>query len=331
MKLNRIIYLGYYLRKMDWHLLRKFFNYTIENTKHNQLSLIVDNLTSVFRYNISILEYYQFRFFEKEHVERLNWAGTGFMYEAIRKLNPLKTRYKLNDKLFFLHYYRDFVSHDFTSLKNLQDENNDFNYSRKIVLKHSNGQCGRGVEVLNNVFSSKDDLINRLKKMNNDMVEEYIYQHNDLNELSPSGLNTLRVITIVNKKGTVDILGVRLRISINSPVDNLAAGNIAVPVDEKTGVVNGLGVYSDITKEPVTTHPITNMKLVGFKIPRFHEAMNLAKKAALFDIDNRSVGWDIAISNEGTSLVEGNHDWCKLVWQLPVNKGLKRELERYVE
>jgi len=25
--------------------------------------------------------------------------------------------------------------------------------------------------------------------------------------------------------------------------------------------------------------------------------------------------------------IEGNHDWCKLVWQLPVNKGLKSMLE----
>ena len=34
-------------------------------------------------------------------------------------------------------------------------------------------------------------------------------------------------------------------------------------------------------------------------------------------------------ANEGPELIEGNHDWCKLLWQLPVNKGLKHVLEKY--
>ena len=43
---------------------------------------------------------------------------------------------------------------------------------------------------------------------------------------------------------------------------------------------------------------------------------------------NRSIGWDIVITPEGPGLIEGNHDWCKLVWQLPVGRGLKLLLER---
>lgn len=42
---------------------------------------------------------------------------------------------------------------------------------------------------------------------------------------------------------------------------------------------------------------------------------------------NRSIGWDIVITPEGPGLIEGNHDWCKLVWQLPVGRSLKQMLE----
>jgi hypothetical protein len=57
----------------------------------------------------------------------------------------------------------------------------------------------------------------------------------------------------------------------------------------------------------------------------------LAKEAALFDKSNRSIGWDIVVTETGPGLIEGNHDWCKLVWQLPVLKGLKPVLERHLE
>ena len=49
-------------------------------------------------------------------------------------------------------------------------------------------------------------------------------------ELSPSGLNTIRIITQINEQGGVDIIAARLRITVNSSVDNLAAGNIAAPI-----------------------------------------------------------------------------------------------------
>ena len=77
-------------------------------------------------------------------------------------------------------------------------------------------------------------------------------QHPEMNRLSPSGLNTVRIITQLNKEGGVDYLGARLRITINLSVDNLAAGNMAASIDIETGEVIGQGVYSDITKPAET-------------------------------------------------------------------------------
>ena len=328
MKLRRLIYLGYYVTKMDWPLLFKFFRYARDKKDTGYLSLLLDSLNSIFRYNISLLEYFQFRFFDKDHLERLEWAGTGFMYETIKILNPEKERYKLRDKRFFLRYYSQFVKHRFITIDELK-KGSRFDFSEKIVVKNSEGQCGRGIEIVDVKEFNNDSLHRRLIQGKNDMVEEYIYQHDKLRSLAPSGLNTLRVFTTLNSKNEVDIIGVRLRISINSIVDNLAAGNLAAPVDVKTGVVTGPGVYSDITKAPEIVHPTTKESIVGFKIPYYEEAIVLVKEAALYDKGNRSIGWDVAISNNGPSLIEGNHDWCKLLWQLPVKEGLKSEIEKF--
>ena len=130
-----------------------------------------------------------------------------------------------------------------------------------------------------------------------------------------------------SKNGEFEILGARLRITINSSIDNLAAGNIAAPIDLQTGLIYSAGVYSDITKEDETIHPITGVKIVNFKIPLWKESLQMVKEAALLHPENRSIGWDIAITNKGPELIEGNHDWCKLLWQLPVKEGLKNLLK----
>jgi hypothetical protein len=174
-------------------------------------------------------------------------------------------------------------------------------------------------------------LLRLLKTTGNNLAEEYIVQHPDLMRLSPSGLNTIRIYTQLNALDELEILGCRIRISINSVVDNMAAGNIAAPIDEKTGIVSGPGVYSDITKPEEDVHPITKTKITGFQVPLWKETLEMVKEAALSFKECRSIGWDIAITEKGPELIEGNHDWCKLVWQLPVKKGLKPVLEKHLE
>ena len=107
----------------------------------------------------------------------------------------------------------------------------------------------------------------------------------------------------------------------------MAAGNLAASIDLQTGRVDGPGVYSDITKEDELIHPVTKTVIIGFEIPFWEECLEVVKSAALHNINNRSIGWDVAITDEGPELIEANHDWCKLLWQLPVKKGLKEELE----
>lgn len=169
----------------------------------------------------------------------------------------------------------------------------------------------------------------RMKASGNEVAEEYVIQHDQLNRLSPTGLNTVRIITQLDNHDEVHILGARLRISVNSMVDNLAAGNLVAGIDLETGIVNTPAVYSDITKQEVTVHPVTHQRITGFEIPYWSESLDLVKEAARTDPSNRSIGWDVAITNEGPELIEGNHDWCKLVWQLPVKQGLKHRLEKF--
>lgn len=332
--LKRIVYLGYYFKKMDWPKLKRFTKFYAKKYGKSQVRVFLDSMINSIKYNISILEYFMFDFGGKTHEEKLQWAGTGFMYEYQLVMNPLPTRKVLNDKITFLSAYHQYVHHGFATIDTLVKEHEKAtalieNPSGKIVLKSSDGQCGIGIEVRDTKDFSAETLVKRLEETGNDFAEEFVVQHSDLMRLSPSALNTFRVITQLDAHNKVNVLGARLRISVGQSVDNLAAGNLAAPVDLDTGKVNGLAIYSDITKEPVDTHPITGEKIVGFQVPFWKESIEMVKEAALVDTSNRSIGWDIAITNNGPELIEGNHDWCKLVWQLPVQNGLKPVLENY--
>ena len=335
MKAIRSLYLAYYLKQLDRKKFSLFLNYTCSLTGKSKSSIINDIIRSVFKFNISILEYFQFRFFELNDEERIRWAGTGYMYEYQLMMNPKDKRSILDDKREFNKFYRNYFVHKVVSLGDLSKGKNLkmmlSNASGKIVLKSSDGKCGQQVEIRNTSDFSEDGLIEYMKDKGYELVEEFVNQHSLLNQLSPSAVNTVRIITQLNEKDEVDILGCRLRISVNTPVDNMAAGNLAAVINEESGEVTGAAVYSDINKADVDYHPITNTKITGFKVPFWGEILTLAKEAALLHPQNRSIGWDIVVTEKGPGLIEGNHDWCKLLWQLPAKKGMKSVLNKYKE
>ena len=332
--LKRILYLGYYLKELDRKKFKLFLVKVKQETGKSTPVIFTDIISSSLKYNISILEYFQFHFYKLTKEEREKYAGTGYMYEYQLKMNPKTYRSVLENKLEFLHIYKNFIHHSYASLTDLEKDPSVAekilkNKSGKVVLKNSFGQCGNGIEVVNSSELNIGLLVGRLKKNGNDFVEEFVVQHTALMQLSPSGLNTVRIVTQVNEHGGVDLLAARLRITINSAVDNLAAGNIAAPINLTTGVVEGPGVYSDITKPDEFLHPVTKIPIVGFEVPHWKETIAMIRQAALTNTNNRSIGWDVAITDNGPELIEGNHDWCKLLWQLPVHQGLKADVEKY--
>ena len=330
--IRRFVYLGYYVKTLDWRRLVHFMRHVHARdglSYARQFGLmLVDSL----RYNISLLEFYQFGFFDKTPAQKATWAGTGTMYEFQRTANPLGARGILADKRRFYEAYKPYFRHQVYSLEQLeQDSELPFSIlarHERLVFKPPLGQCGIGIVFRKSSELRAEDLVDWMRHNGFGLVESHAEQHQQLQRLSPSGVNTVRIFTCLDAGNRCLILGCRLRISVNSPVDNMAAGNLAAPVDEANGRVSGPGVYSDITRSPQSVHPITGVAIEGFQIPYWSETLALAREASERHPQNRSIGWDIVITPEGPGLIEGNHDWCKLVWQLPVGRGLKHLLDQ---
>ena len=335
MHFNRLMYLGYYVKKLNRPMFYKFLKYTKEQTGRSSLSICMSIVHDSLKYNISILEYFQFHFFEKEDLEKRKWAGTGYMYEYQGFMNPRKYRSFLEDKRKFNKIYAEFVKHISLNLEDTADvakvQTLLANHSGKLVFKNSGGNCGKGIIVDNCGNYTPQSVRQFMIDHNYDMVEECVLQHEEFNRLSPSAVNTIRVFTQLDESDEVVFLGCRLRISVNSCVDNLAAGNLAAPIDINTGMICGPAVYSDITKPAETTvHPVTGTQIIGFQIPYWREVIDMVHKAAKVNTVNRTIGWDIAMTPNGPDMIEGNREWCKLLFQLPIHKGMKHELDNFL-
>jgi glutathione synthase/RimK-type ligase-like ATP-grasp enzyme len=144
------------------------------------------------------------------------------------------------------------------------------------------------------------------------LFQECVKQHPDLNKLNSSSLNSMRIDTFIDHEGGIEIISGFIRMSTNNAfVDNISSGGCFVAIDIKTGKLKKQG-YSMINKSgPVVflQHPVTKTVFENFKIPFFTEAKELVIKTASLMPGLRLVGWDVAISENGPVLIEGNSDY----------------------
>lgn len=331
LKNNHIVYFLYFMAKTKWVKLLKDIRYVSKKINRNWIRLFFDMIKSSFIYGTSFHEYFYYAFYEKSHLQRKTYATTAWTYEFQLHMNPKNTRSIVEDKLTFLKTYPELIGRTWIEIKesNAKEIERFLLGKKKVVLKNSKGQAGQNVKVINLDEYNAVTLRNFASQNHFDLLEEFVFQHKSLMELSPHSLNTLRFITQINKQKQVEILGTILRLGIGKETDNLSTGGIACPIDPVTGVVSGPGISFDITKEDYYVHPINNKPLIGFKIPYWKESLSLVNKTALKYQVNKSIGWDIAITDNGPLLIEGNHNWGVRLWQLPVKKGLKEILVKY--
>lgn len=206
-----------------------------------------------------------------------------------------------------------------------------------LFIKSIDGECGDGVFHVksngNTVFvggesRSEQEVLNMFSK-GRYLIQEKITQHEKINTLFSHSINTIRLVTVYNKKeNKVEVFSVGLRIGAgNNDVDNWAMGGLFVGIGKKTGKLKKYGFYKPSHGTKAITHPDTGVIFEGYQIPFYSEAIIMAKKFHLILRGVHSIGWDIAICNDGPCFIEGNDNWEISLMQV-VDNGLKREFDR---
>jgi hypothetical protein len=153
------------------------------------------------------------------------------------------------------------------------------------------------------------------------LVEERLRPHPALLDFIGPTLCTARVLTIIARDGSPQIVGSVFKVQPSlAGVDHLLYGAVACWIDPDTGAL-GPGRTRTHCKH-VTTVPGTDRPLVGYRLPLWPQVKKLALDAANAFPWARAIGWDIAIAERGVVLVEGNERWSPSLLQVPAPHGL---------
>lgn len=228
-------------------------------------------------------------------------------------------------------YYSPFFKREVVPIMRESDNFTEFESfikrHSKFIYKPLSGSCGRGVRLIDTgAYPSMQDLYISLRAEDG-VVEELIIQDERLSRFHPSSVNTVRMPTVITKKGEVVILSAVFRVGQrNRIVDNGGAGGILANIDPVTGIVYTNG--ADEFGNTYVKHPQTGVVFRGFQIPRWDEAVSLAKDLASLNPRVRYVGWDLALRADGWVLVEANNSGEFKVLQIADRRGLREEPER---
>tara|TARA_R110001583_G_scaffold48642_5_gene152346 strand:- start:972 stop:2024 length:1053 start_codon:yes stop_codon:yes gene_type:complete len=136
---------------------------------------------------------------------------------------------------------------------------------------------------------------------------EIINQHEEINKIHNKSVSTLRIISFITPENTIEIISVFMRFGVgNMVVDNASSGGFSVGINLEDGTLKQAGHYLleyggvDIYKQPNS-----GFKFEGFKVPFFKEACEEVINAVKI-IPDRFIGWDIAITPDGPTIVEAN-------------------------
>jgi hypothetical protein len=138
------------------------------------------------------------------------------------------------------------------------------------------------------------------------ILQDRVHQHELLENVNPHCTNTLRVITLINNSAEIEVLINQLKFGRGkSMVDNTTQGAASSFINENAV----LSKLTHVDRERMIRyekHPDTNAPAAGLTLPFFKEALQLARDGQRCLPQLRSIGWDIAITNDGPTILEGN-------------------------
>lgn len=287
-----------------------------------QIVQYIDFLSSIMLYGTTLQDYLIFEFYDKNHQERKSYVTGRKLHQLFDKVNNKNKTDIFIEKNRFAEVFSEYLGREIFTLdldgNNINDTKSWLSDKSIVFAKPSKGVEGRGVTKFV-IDENIEDTIDFCLKNKLDLLEQAIVQHPEMNLLYPDSINTIRFITLVENDG-VKLLGASLRMGNGKHVDNAAEGGIYASVDINSGKLDSVAFKSSGVK--YTNHPITKQPIEGFQIPFWEDVVEICKEAALKVPDVRCVGWDVAISEKGPLLIEGNDRWSRFVWQHPKERGL---------
>ncbi len=305
--------------KMNYKNFFSVINKIKKETKKSKLVVFFDLVFTCLKYKAGYMDYFLLKMYDMTEKEKSTYLVRGKNNELVEKLNKNTDIHLLNNKIETNKILNKYLKRDWSYLED-PDLDIFLKSHQRFIAKPSNGQCGKGIEIIDSKkFNNKAAMISYLKNKSLDLLEELILQHKELNKINNSSVNTLRIVSIYNSK--TFFIGACFRVGNNNFVDNFESGGMTAKVDVDSGIV--LSPAIDKAGNIYYQHPVTKAKIEGFKFPFYKETLLMIDEMTKKVPTIRYIGWDISITDKGPVLVEANPLPGSQITQMPYPGGKK--------
>ncbi len=335
--MSRLRYFWNRLVKMDWKAMWKTTGLLKERSGKSRIWLLADMLKCGIRYNAGYIDYKIAQMYRLNDAQRKTVITRGISNEIVRRMNPKEYWHTFDDKTEFNRVFAKWIPRkwlridDSTSAEELDAlcRRNEALLGKPLegssgvgILKYTKEQWASGPEAF-------------LKKLREDgigILEELVVQHPAMASLCPTSVNTCRIATLMGDKQE-GIVYAFLRIGNGKVMDNVDCGGMAARIDIESGKL--LTVGADKMGNTFRKHPMTHADIVGFEIPFWDEAKRICLEAAKVIPQMRFIAWDVAITADGPTFIEGNsfpsHAIPQFAAHYPDGIGILPEFEKFID
>ena len=304
-------------------------------TNERKLFLQKDIAYSMEVYNSSAKEYFLYNLEKKKESKRREFVFNKNRQQYLYLLGTEKGQRILLDKYESYKLLKKYYKRDLIYIRSMDDSDIFQEFVKKypkFVKKPIDASFGKGVELID-IKKEKNNkkLFTNLLKEAPLVLEEQIISDKKIASLHPESLNTIRIVTYKDLNNKVHIHLPFIKIGRgDSFVDNGGAGGLLARIDAKTGII--ITDAKDELNNIYKNHPDTNVKIKGFKIPKWDEMIKLVTDAALDFEETRYIGWDVALSiDKGPVIVEGNGKTQFFGQQMVDEVGKRIDLEKLID
>lgn len=335
--MSRLLFFIKRLLRIDYKRFNKVFSQIKTESKKSTPWLIADMLKCGLLYNAGYMDYKISAMYKLNKFQRQSTITRGISNTIVRTMNPKKDWHYFDNKAEFNTLFAKYIKRDWIELNEttpLECFKKFITDKTKFIYKPLHGSSGVGIRLYfeNDWCNDISGFFEHLKIKGNAIIEEIVVQHDILQALNPSSVNTIRVATLFGTKSQ-GIVYAFIRIGNGKPVDNVDCGGMAARIDIASGKI--LTVGADKSGNTFAKHPTSNTDIIGLTIPYWNEIKNMCLEAAKIIPSMKFIAWDVAVTNNGPLLIEGNsfpsHAVPQFAAHYPDGVGILHEFRKFIE
>lgn len=335
--MGRLLFFFKRLVRMDWAAMWRTASLLKERSGKSKCWLLLDMLRCAIRYNAGYMDYKIAQMWKLNHPQRKTVITRGVSNSIVRRMNDKQYWHLFDDKATFNELFRAYIPRQWVRIN--ADTSFDqvmplLALEKPLIWKPLEGSSGQGIQSFHpeKWADQTEAFFQELMNMGDGILEEMVVQHPDLAALCPTSVNTCRIATLLGDKAQ-GIVYAFLRIGNGKVMDNVDCGGMAARIDIDTGTI--LTVGADKQGNTFETHPITATPIVGFTIPHWELAKAMCLEAAQKMPQMRFVAWDVAITPDGATFIEGNsfpsHAVPQFAAHYPDGIGILPEFQKFID